>query len=189
VTTETVLDDAGFSFDDLTDDTVTEEPSGSKLTGTRRSKSDAPAEPGTRRRRGPTQTRLKGLQQKLSSEMFQIGTLAGLPFPVTGYYVAQESDAFTRAIVDLASHRAEWIDALEHIADIQPGIVVGRTCIGIGAALAVDRGRAEPDSKFMQFVGVYSAWKAVEDKRVPGEDNGGTSSTFRAPPVRFTPVS
>jgi hypothetical protein len=181
VTTADVLD-APFDFDDLDDNSVSEaEPVKGRGTGTSRG-----GAAGTRRRPGPRKNRLDTLQKKLSSEMFQVGTMAGLPLPVTGYYICQESDAFTKAVVELAGKRVEWVEALERLADIQPGIVVGRTALGIGAALAVDRGRAEPDSRFMQFIGVYSAYRAIEDKRKPGEEN---ASTYKPPPGTFVPVS
>jgi hypothetical protein len=187
--TSSVLEDAGYDFDDLAGE--------SEVTGTGALGDGAPKAAGTSRSAGstagtrrPRRTgagKLAALQKKLSGEMFQAGAMIGLPLPVTGYYVCQESDAFTRAVVELAAHRPEWVEALEHIADIQPGIVVGRTALGIGAALAVDRGRAEPDKKIMVFLGVYSAWKAVNDKRSPEE--GDSASSFKPPPVRFTPVS
>jgi hypothetical protein len=118
--------------------------------------------------------------------MFQAGAMIGMGLNVTGYYICQESDQFTRAVVQLAQNRAEWIEALEHLADIGPGITVGRTVLGIGASLAVDRGRADPEKKFMQFLGVYSAWKAVKEDRPPGEEPG---SAYRPPPAAaFVPV-
>jgi hypothetical protein len=181
-----VLDDAGYDFSDLSDDS-TEVVEPSTRTGTSRSGGTTTAA-GTRRRgRGPGKGRLDTLQKKLSGEMFQLGTMAGLPLPVTGYYVCQESDAFTRAVVELAGKRTEWVEALERLADIQPAIVIGRTALGIGAAMAVDRKRAEPDTRFMQFIGVYSAWKAIDEKRKPGE---GTEdgNRYKPPPVQFTPV-
>jgi hypothetical protein len=125
------------------------------------------------------------LQEKLSSEMFQAGALIGMGVPTTGYYICQESDSFTKAVIQLAAKRPEWIDALEHIADVQPGITVGRTVIGIGAALAVDRGRADPEKTFMKFLGVYSAYKAVESNAAPAE-----GSAYVPPPAgAFVPVS
>jgi hypothetical protein len=140
---------------------------------------------GARRGRKPGSARITNIQKKLSGEMFQIGTMAGLVVPVTGYYIAQESDNFTRAIVELASRRPEWLRALEQVADIQPGLVVGRTVLGIGASLAVDRGRADPEKQMMRFLGVYSAWQAIHSPN--GERAEG--SAYRPPPSTFTPVS
>jgi hypothetical protein len=116
--------------------------------------------------------------------MFQAGAMVGFGLPVTGYYVCQESDAFTKAVVQLASHRPEWIDALEHLADIQPGIIVGRTVVGIGAAIAVDRERISPDRKFLQFLGVAAAYHAVNNPdETPEEGNA-----YSPPPAKFNPL-
>ncbi|MGH9207783.1 MAG: hypothetical protein ACRD1G_14715 [Acidimicrobiales bacterium] len=130
--------------------------------------------------------KLQQLQQKLSGEMFQAGAMIGMGLNVTGYYICQESDQFTKAAVSLASHRPEWIEALEHLADLGPGITVGKTVLGIGAALAVDRGKADPEKKFMQFLGVHSAWKAVTS----GASGPEEGNAYRPPPAgAFVPVT
>jgi hypothetical protein len=178
VTAASVLDDAGFDFAELDDEGVTEATSG-PLTGSRGTRS------GSRSRRKPAKAKLDGLQKRLSSEMFQAGAMVGMGLPVTGYYACQESDAFTKAVVQLAARRPEWVDALEHLADVQPGIVIGRTAVGLGAAIAVDRGRADPEKKFMQFLGVYSAWTEVQ-----GSGSGVAEGNAYTPPpaASFQPL-
>lgn len=180
--TAEVLSEAGFDdFEDLTDEKVSTSPSrsapsGSGGTGRRR---------GPGRPRGPSKSKLDTLQKRLSSEMFQAGAMVGFGLPVTGMYVCQESDAFTKAVVQLASHRAEWIAALENLADIQPGIIVGRTVVGIGAAIAVDRERIPPDRKFLQFLGVTAAYLKIQE-HVPGPEDG---NAYQPPPSQFVPVA
>lgn len=174
------IDDA---FEDITDEKVTTSPSrsapgGSGGTGTGRRR-------GPGRPRGPGKTKLDALQKRLSSEMFQAGAMVGFGLPVTGMYVCQESDAFTRAVVQLASHRAEWLAALENLADIQPGIIVGRTVVGIGAAIAVDRDRIPPDRKFLQFLGVTAAYLKIQE-HLPEPEEG---NAYQPPPSKFVPVS
>lgn len=174
-----VLADAGFDFSDLdTDEGV--EASAGPLRGSRGTR----AASGSRQRR-TSKAKLDGLQKRLSNEMFQAGTMIGLGLPVTGYYACQESDTFTKAVVQLAASRKEWIEALEHIADIGPGLAIGRTAVGLGAALAVDRGRADPEKRIMQFLGVYSAWEAVTNP-TDMEDEG---NAYQPPPAVFVPVS
>src|SRR5260370_18923201 len=119
---------------------------------------------GTRGRR-VSDKRLGDLQQKLSNEMFQAGAMIGLGLPVTGYYVAQESDNFTTAIVALAAKNSNWVAALENIALVGPGITVGRTVLGIGAAMAADRFHRtdgetglDPERRAAMFLGVTSAF-------------------------------
>lgn len=166
-----------FDFTDIGDAV---EAAPGPLTGSR---GTATPRAGTRRRR-PAAKKLDTLQAKLSSEMFQAGTLIGMGLNTTGYYICQESDSFTKAVVQLAARRPEWIDALEHLADVQPGIVIGRTMFGIGASLAVDRGRADPEKHFMKFLGVYQAWAAVNGSA--GEPAEG--SRYTPPPASFVPV-
>lgn len=176
---ESILEDAGFDFSDITADSV--ESASGPLTGSR---GTARTGTGTRRRRSASSKKLETLQAKLSSEMFQAGAMIGMGLHVTGYYICSESDSFTKAVVQLAARRPEWIDALEHLADVQPGITVGRTVMGIGAAMAVDRGKANPEKNFMKFLGVYGAWKAVTDGAPEAE-----GSNYTPPPATsFVPI-
>lgn len=174
---DTALPDGlGFNFDDIAEESEAIPPPATSR-GTRR---------GPGRRRGAGSKRLDALQAALSSEMFKIGALVGLAVPVTGYYIGQESDNFTKAIVKLSAKHPEWIEALEHVADIGPGITVGRTALGIGAAFAVDRGRADPEKKAMMFLGVYSAWRAVN---APGDDTEEGSAYSPPPSGAFVPIT
>lgn len=179
---ETDLEEAlGFDFSNM-EDSATEASSG-PLTGSRGTRKSTPA----RRTSTRLAKRLDALQKRLSTEMFSAGAMLGMGLPVTGYYVCQESDGFTKAVVELASKRPEWIDALENVAAIQPGIVIGKTILGIGAAIAVDRERVQPDRKFLMFLGVYSAYMAVNEP-----DNSAevvNSGIFQPPPAgAFVPV-
>lgn len=174
------VEEPTFDFSDITDDSVEAAPG--PLTGSRGTSTGART---TRRRRSASSKKIDALQAKLSSEMFQAGTLIGMGLNTTGYYICQESHAFTTAVVQLAARRPEWIDALEHIADVQPGLVVGRTVMGIGASLAVDRGKADPEKQFMKFLGVYAAWKAVQTK---ASDKVEGSSYSPPPAGAFVPV-
>lgn len=148
---------------------------------------------GTRRSSSRLTKRLDILQKQLSGQVFQAGSMIGLGLPVTGYYIAQESSNFTEAIVTLARKRTEWIEALEHVADIAPGITIGRTVLGIGASLGVDRyhrtdGKSgfSPDKRACAFLGVTAAYYAVH-----GEENNASSQAgvYQEPPTVFQPVS
>jgi hypothetical protein len=179
--TDTETAEPDFDFSSLNPDDATGSPG--PLSGSRAGRGTTTGT-GTGRGRKSAKSKLDALQTKLSGEMFQTGALVGMGLPTTGYYICQESDNFTKAVVELASTRKEWIEALEHVAMIQPGIMIGRTLIGIGAAFAVDRGRVDPEKQFLKFIGVYSAWKAVSKQG--GEVEG---SAYRPPPGTFAPVS
>ena len=174
------IDGGAFNFDFSSMESETTEkvtPSrGTTTTGRRRGRP-----PGSKSER-----RVTALKDKLSSEMFQAGALIGMAFNTTGYYICQESDGFVDAVLKLAARKPEWLDALENVADIQPGLVVGRTALGIGAAFAVDRKRVDPEKPFLKFLGVYSAWAAVNKGSMNGHAEG---SSYRPPPATFVPVA
>jgi hypothetical protein len=113
--------------------------------------------------------------------MFQAGSMIALGLPVTGTYVCQQAEPFPEAIIQLARKRADWIDALEKIADIGPGITVGRTVLGIGAAMGADRyhrtnGESgfDPDKRAAQFLGVTAAYYAVYKEGENATETGFT---------------
>lgn len=185
-----VLPDDALDFSELDDEGSTPASEG-PLTGSRgtrgRSASASSSEPREPRRRAPTQKRKDALSEKLSEQMFMAGTLTGFALPVTGYYVCQESANFCRAVVDLAAMRPEWIAALEKLALLEPGLIVGRTALGVGGALAVDRGRAKPDSRVMMVLGVHQAWLALQEEGEYASRSEGASYT-PPPAPRFQPV-
>jgi hypothetical protein len=150
----------------------------------------------TPRGRRVSDKRLQSLQQKLSTEMFSAGAMIGLGVPVTGYYICQESENFTTAVCQLASHRTEWVTALENIALLGPGLIVGRTALGMGAALAADRyyrtgGETglDPTRQVAMFLGVSAAYYAVHPPE--GKNNAAKGSGFAPPPNSgvFVPVA
>lgn len=154
---------------------------------------------GTSRARRPggrrvSDKRLTDLQTKLSSEMFQAGTMIGLGIPVTGYYICQESDTFTQAVVALAAKKTEWVAALENLAMLGPGIAVGRFALGLGAAAAADRywrtsgeSGLDPSKQIAMFLGVTSAYLAVHP---PEGSNASSRGGYNPPPtVEYVPVS
>lgn len=182
-------DTADIGLDDFSDlDSTEQVTEKERPAGTTRSSSKATPTGGARRGRPRKNQKLTDLQEKLSGQMYQAGFLVGLPLPVTGYYVCQESDSFTKAVVELAATRPEWINALENIARLEPGLIIGRTAIGIGGAMAVDRRRASPDSPFMRFLGVYNAWQKLEQKKDPGE-RPDVASNYQPPPSTYQPIS
>jgi hypothetical protein len=154
---------------------------------------------GARQTRGRrvSDKRLAALVDKLSTEMFTAGTMIGLGVPVTGYYICQESNNFCNAVVQLAAHNTQWVAALENIAMVGPGMQVGRTVLGIGAALAADRyyrsGGAsglDPDKRSAIFLGVAQAYYQVHPPSGVYNATGNPDNGYRPPPYgNFSPVS
>lgn len=140
---------------------------------------------GVRRGRGFGEKRLQALSVKLSGEMFAAGTMVGMAFHTTGYYACQESETFANALVELAAGKKEWLEALERVALIGPGLQLGRIGLGIGAAFAVDRQKVDPEKPFLQLLGVTQAWAKANGKNAGANGSG----VFTSAPERFTPVA
>lgn len=147
---------------------------------------------GTGRGRTSKAKRLETLERQLSKQMFQAGAMVALGLPVTGTYICEQSEPFPEAIIHLASKRADWIEALEKVADIGPGITVGRTILGIGCAMGVDRyhrsggeSGISPDKRAAMFLGVASAYYKV----YPEGQDAPTAGIVAEPPSVFQPVS
>src|SRR5215469_7995689 len=67
--------------------------------------------------------RVQLIRDGLAKQMFMAGTMIGMGMPVTGYYICAEADGFTDAVVKLAAKDARYLDALEKLNDIAPGIM------------------------------------------------------------------
>lgn len=172
-------------FAEVEEKATPEEPKSSRGTGT-----------GTRRRGRPPGAgrptkRVQQIGDSLAKQMFTAGTMIGLGLPVTGYYIAQESQSFCDAIMRLAMKNPQYLDALENLAAIGPGVTIGRTVLGMGCAIGVDRWHKsdgargiDPDKRAAMFLGVAQAYYEVYG------DDGSAGSGFSPPPhATFTPVS
>jgi hypothetical protein len=175
-----------YDWSDLEDKTEVRDSNTMPRTGTARTPS------GARRASRRGTKKLDDLQKALSTQMFQAGGMIALGMPVTGTYICQEAERFPDAIIELARTRADWIDALEKVANVGPGITVGRTVLGIAAAMGADRyhrtdGKSgfSPDKRAAQFLGVSAAYYSVYKEG----DNASTSTYTPPPHGAFVPVS
>lgn len=175
-------------FEQVERESQPEEPKSSRGTG---------GSSGTRRRGRPPGTgrvpkRVQQIGDTLAQQMFTAGTMIGLGLPVTGFYIAQESQLFCDAIMRLAAKNPQYLDALENLAAIGPGVTIGRTVLGMGCAIGVDRWHKtdgergiSPDKKAAMFLGVAQAYYEVY-----GDDGNSAGPGFAPPPhATFTPVS
>lgn len=182
--------DTDFDFSDVAEESEAAE---SNVLPRQPSTSRTGRSTGTRRGGRPAVKRLNTLKDNLSAQMFQMGMMTGMALPVTGYYIAQESDQFCDAMIKLASKKTEWIEALEQVANIGPGIIVGRTVLGTACALGVDRWHktegqsgVNPDKRAAMFLGVSAAYHAVYDR----EENASDTTVYVPPPGgTFAPIS
>lgn len=180
--------DTDFDFSDVAEESEAAE--SNVLPRTSRTRTST----GTGRRGGgrPATKRLNTLKENLSAQMFQMGMMTGMALPVTGYYLAQESDQFCDAMIKLASKKTEWIEALEQVANIGPGIIIGRTVLGTACALGVDRWHKtegesgiHPDKRAAMFLGVSAAYHAVYDR----EEDAAAQTYVPPPGGTFVPVA
>jgi hypothetical protein len=177
---------ADYDWSDLEDKAEVRDSNVMPRTGTARTPG------GARRASRRGSKKLEDLQKSLSAQMFQAGGMIALGMPVTGTYICQEAERFPDAIIELARKRSDWIDALEKIADIGPGITAGRTILGIAAAMGADRyhrteGKSgfNPGKRAAQFLGVTAAYYDVYK-----EGDNASAPAFAPPPhSSFVPVS
>jgi hypothetical protein len=142
--------------------------------------------------RAPTK-RIQNLKDALAKQMFQAGTVMGMAMPVTGLYVCQQADPFTEAVTRLAAKDNRYIEALEQVAALGPGITIGRTVAGVFCAVGTDRYHAtggehgiSPDKRAAMLLGVSAAYYELYGDE---EENGYASSNgYAPPPGRFVPV-
>lgn len=176
-------------IDDVDDDFADVEPEPEPEVKSSRAKA-----PATRRKAAARMPRRAlSIRDALAKQMFTVGAMMGMGLPVTGYYVCQESDGFSDAIIRLAVKDGRYLDALEKITDIAPGVMIGRTVLGVGCAIGVDRWLRtdgergiDPGKRAAMLLGVSAAWWEVTH----GErDSPGPAAAASPPHAAFVPVT
>jgi len=152
----------------------------------------------TRRRstgpRGPSK-RVTNLESALTKQMFQAGAVIGLALPVTGLYICTESAVFCESVTRLAAKDPRYLEALEQLATIGPGIAIGRTVVGVACAVGADRYHRtdgehgiNPDKRVAMLLGVSQAYYELygDEERENGDSGSGV---YVPPPAgRFAPI-
>lgn len=132
------------------------------------------------------ESQLKRIQEELADDIRLLGTLAGPLFPVTGYYVFDNADPFTIAILKLAKNNQRILRVLHRAASVAPIYTVAQTVAGTAYSIQVDTHKADPHTTIAKRLGVTRAYDALYS--VDTSINGNDINSTVTPPPRYSTV-
>lgn len=135
------------------------------------------------------ESQLRRIQEELADDLKLLGTLAGPLWPVTGFYIYDNSDPFTAALVKLCKNNKRALRILHRAAQVAPIYKVAEFAAGTAYSVQVDNKRADPHNAVAQRLGVDKAYDAIYSvsdsfSNTPSNSN---SSNF-TPPPRYATV-
>jgi len=128
------------------------------------------------------ESQLARIQQELADDMLLLGTMAGPLLPVTGYYICDNADAFTTALLKLCKNNQRMLRILHRAASVAPVYEVMKTSAGVAYSVQVDRSQADPHNIVGQRLGVSRAHQAVYGSDNTSDMNTVSTNGFTAPP-------
>jgi hypothetical protein len=129
---------------------------------------------------------LNRVAEELADDIRLFGTMAGVIYPVTGYYLLENADVFTVALVKLASKNSRILRVLHRAAQIAPVYTVAQTLVGTAVAVQVDMNKMDAHSFAAERTGVDKAFDAVYPQGKDGQSfpgMNGNGSNFQQPPT------
>jgi hypothetical protein len=129
------------------------------------------------------ETELRRIQGELADDLKLLATLVGPLFPVTGYYVFEQADPFTAAILKLAKNNTRVLRILHRAASVAPIYEVAQTVAGTAYAIQVDTKKADPHTTVARRLGVTRAYDTVYPEDT---NNVSSNGNFAGPPVYQT---
>lgn len=122
-------------------------------------------------------TKLKKIAIDLAENIALVGILVTPLLPTTGYIISRDAEATATAVVKMARNNPAVLAALMKASQIGPGVMLGRTIVTIGVAVAVDTNRITPDSQISAMLGVAAVWQEVH-----GEQGKMGPASYMVPP-------
>lgn len=130
---------------------------------------------------------LKKVQVQLADDVMLFSMALGTFFPVTGYYMMTNSDAFTTAALQLGRNNPRIMRVAHRLATIAPVYQIGRYAGGIFTSFQVDQQKHDPHSRVAMHLGVSDAYDAVySNTNVNSTPSGPVNSMFNGPPKYAT---
>lgn len=126
---------------------------------------------------------LSRVAEELADDIRLFGTMAGYVYPVTGYYLLDNADAFTVALVKLASKNTRLLRVLHRAAQVAPVYTVAQTLVGTAVAVQVDMNKMDAHSFAAERTGVDKAFDAVYPDGKEGQSFAKTEFNTEQPPV------
>ena len=137
--------------------------------------------PGERPDLSGVESQLKRIQEELADDIKLLGMLAGPLFPVTGYYLVENADPFTIAVLKLAKNNQRVLRVLHRAAQVAPIYTVAEVVAGTAYSVQVDTKGADPHNTIARRLGVERAYTAV----YPEEAQNNVTTNGFAPPPRY----
>lgn len=130
------------------------------------------------------ESQLQRVQEELADDIRLLGTLAGPLLPVTGYFVFENADPFTIAILKLAKNNTAVLRVLHRMAQVAPIYTVAQTVAGAAYAVQVDTKGMDAHNTIGQRLGVARAYDAVypNDNNSNGNTGNPANNPFREAP-------
>lgn len=121
--------------------------------------------------------KLKKIAIDFAENIALVGILVTPLLPTTGYIISRDATDTATAIVKMARNNPAVLAALMKASQIGPGVMLGRTIVTIGVAVAVDTNRITPDSQISTVLGVAAIWQEVH-----GDQGKMGPATYMVPP-------
>lgn len=130
------------------------------------------------------ESQLQRVQDELADDIRLLGTLAGPLLPVTGYYVFENADPFTIAILKLAKNSPNVLRVLHRMAQVAPIYTVAQVVAGTAYSVQVDTRGMDPHNTIGERLGVARVYDTV----YPGNSNGnGNADNITSNPFKSAP--
>lgn len=134
---------------------------------------------------GPLQARLESqlsrVQEELADDLRLGGTLIGAMLPVTGYYIFENADPFTIALIKLCKNNQRALRVLHRAASVAPVYEVAKGVAGVAYSIQVDGQKADPHNSIARRLGV----ERVYDSIYPSDINQSYPSASNNGPPRY----
>jgi hypothetical protein len=133
------------------------------------------------------ESQLQRVQEELADDLRLLGVMAGPMLPVTGYYLFENADAFTTALLKLCKNNQRALRVLHRAASVAPVYEVAKDAAGVFYAVQVDLKKLEPNTTVSERLGVKRAYDAVYPSDVTGQENNVINNGYQGPP-KYAPA-
>lgn len=132
------------------------------------------------------ESQLRRVQEELADDIRLLGTLAGPLLPVTGYYIFDNADPFTVALLKLAKNNQRVLRVLHRAAQVAPIYTVAQSVAGVAYSVQVDQHKVDPHTAISKRLGVERAYNAVYPDEVLTEE---FASKVTTKPPRYSSIT
>jgi hypothetical protein len=131
---------------------------------------------------GDLESQLKKIQGDLADDLALLGALAGPFWPVTGYYIVENADNFTTALLQLCKNNPRALKAAHRLGQVAPVYRCARFGAGVGVAVQVDQKKMDPYGSTSRNLGVDRAYDAVHNSNTNNDAGMYTNGNTNGPP-------